>query len=223
MKKILATLIGFILISAVVVPAIGADLEIQGKKLVSQKPPFTMTAPSEFRLMHSFSSEHPKESSATRAYLFIKAPNKRVEEMLIVQIADRTNPEAEPITAPPLKPDSEKRMIAKGKAKKGQGEIDYLIQSIIWNPDAPSLQPIVKKGVVIPSLRALQGQFLFAYEGEHVVLIKYSKDVQSFGMKISEKEEDWKKESLSGNEKKAYESFQKVFLGMVDSITFKQP
>ena len=102
-------------------------------------------------------------------------------------------------------------------------EIEYLIQSIIWNPDAPSLQPIVKKGVVIPSRRVLQGQFLFAYEGEHAVLIKYSKEVQSFGVKVSEKEDDWKKDSLSGNEKRAYESFQKVFLGMVDSITFKQP
>ncbi len=223
MKRLLVTLIGFILISAVVVPAIAADLEIQGKKVISQKPPFTMMVPSEFRLMHSFSLEHPKENSATRAYLFIKAPSQRVEEMLIIQIADRTNPEAEPITAPPLKPDSEKRMIAEGKAKKGQGEIDYLIQSIIWNPDAPSLQPIVKKGVVVPSVRALQGQCLFAYGGDHVVLIKYSKDVQSFGMKVSEKEEDWKKDSLSGNAKKVYESFQKAFLGMVDSITFKQP
>ena len=66
-------------------------------------------------------------------------------------------------------------------------------------------------------------KFLFAYEGEHAVLIKYSKEVQSFGVKVSEKEDDWKKDSLSGNEKRAYESFQKVFLGMVDSITFKQP
>ena len=223
MKKLLVILIGFILIPAMVVPTVAAELEIQGKKVISQKPPFTMMAPSEFRLMHSFSLEHPKENSATRAYLFVKAPNQRVEEMLIVQIADRTNPQAEPITVPPLKPDTEKRMYAKGRVKKGQGEIEYLIQSIIWNPDAPSLQPIVKKGVVIPSRRALQGQCLFTYEGEHAVLIKYSKEVQSFGVKASEKEDNWKRDSLSGNEKRAYESFQKVFLGMIDSITFKQP
>jgi hypothetical protein len=223
MKKLFVTLIGFILILAMVVPTVAAELEIQGKKLVSLKPPFTMMAPSEFRLMHSFSLEHPKENSATRAYLFVKAPNQRVEEMLIVQIADRTNPQAEPITVPPLKPDAEKRMYARWKVKRGQGEIEYLIQSIIWNPDAPSLQPIVKKGVVIPFRRALQGQFLFTYEGEHAVLIKYSKEVQSFGVKVSEKEEDWKRDRLSGNGKKAYESFQKLFLGMVDSVTFKQP
>ena len=71
----------------------------------------------------------------------------------------------------------------KDKVKKGELEVDYLIQLMAWNPDAPSLQPIVKKGLVVPSRWALQGQFLFPYQGEHAVFIRYSKDVNSFGFK----------------------------------------
>ncbi|HMK51531.1 MAG TPA: hypothetical protein VK551_03410, partial [Thermodesulfobacteriota bacterium] len=148
---------------------------------------------------------------------------KQIEEMLILQIADKTNPQAGPITAPPLKPYAEERMYSKGKFKTGSLESDYLVQLMTWNPDAPSLQPILKKGLVIPSHRALQGQFLIFYQGEHAVFFRYSKDVNSFGMKVSEKGEDWGKGIISGNEKKTYETFQKTFMEIMDSIQIKNP
>ena len=143
--------------------------------------------------------------------------------MLILQIADKTNPQAGPMTATPLKPYTEKRLYSKGKVKKGELEVDYLIQLMAWNPDAPSLQPIVKKGLIIPSRWALQGQFLFLYQGEHAVFFRYSKDINSFGIKVSEKGDDWGKGSISGNEKKVYETFQKSFMEMIDSIQIKSP
>jgi hypothetical protein len=90
-----------------------------------------------------------------------------------------------------------------------------------WNPDAPSLQPIVKKGIVIPSCWALQGQFLFNYRGGHAVLVRYSRDVRSFGFKISEEGKDWERSSISGNEMKTYETFQKIFMEMINSISIK--
>jgi hypothetical protein len=102
--------------------------------------------------------------------------------------------------------------------KKEGVEVDYLIQLMTWNPDAPSLQPIVKKGIVIPSHRALQGQFLFPYQGDHAVFFRYSKDINSFGIKISEKGDDLEKGVISGNEKRVYETFQKAFMQMLDSI-----
>jgi hypothetical protein len=199
------------------------DLEIQGKKLISAKPPFAVTLPSEFNLVHSFSHENPGENSLTRVYFLVKTKGKQVEEMLILQIADKTNPQAGPITAAPLKPYAEERMYSKGKFKKGSLESDYLVQLMTWNPDAPSLQPILKKGLVIPSHRALQGQFLIFYQGEHAVFFRYSKDVNSFGMKVSEKGEDWGKGIISGNEKKTYETFQKTFMEIMDSIQIKNP
>jgi len=102
-------------------------------------------------------------------------------------------------------------------------EVDTLIQLMAWNPDASSLQPIVKKGFIIPSSWALQGQFLFLYLGEHAVFFRYSKNVNSFGMKVSEKGEDWEKGRISENEKKVYETFQKSFKEMIDSIQIKSP
>jgi hypothetical protein len=90
-----------------------------------------------------------------------------------------------------------------------------------WNPDAPSLQPIMKKGLVIPSSWALQGQFLFLYQGEHAVFFRYSKDVNSSGIKVSEKGDDWDKGLISGNEKRVYEIFQKSFMEMMDSIRLR--
>ncbi len=93
------------------------------------------------------------------------------------------------MTTPPLKPFTEKRMYLKDRIKRGELRGDYLIQLMAWNPDAPSLQPIVKKGIMIPSRWALQGQFLFLYQGEHAVFIRYAKNVNSFGLKISEKGE----------------------------------
>jgi hypothetical protein len=92
-----------------------------------------------------------------------------------------------------------------------------------WNPGASSLQPIVKKGIMIPSRWALQGQFLFVYEGEHVVFIRYAKNVNSFGLKISEEGRDWERESISGNEKRGYETYPKTFMGMIDSIQIGNP
>jgi hypothetical protein len=197
------------------------DLEVHGGKLVSQKPPFTLTLPSEFNLVHSFSHENPGESSLTRVYFLVKTKGKQVEEMLILQIADKSNPQAGPMTVTPLKPYSEKRLYSKGKVKKGELEMDTLIQLMAWNPDAPSLQPIVKKGLVIPSSWALQGQFLFLYQAEHAVFFRYSKDINSFGIKASEKGDDWGKGLISGKEKRVYETFQKTFMEMMDSIQIK--
>ncbi len=197
------------------------DLEIREKKLISQKPSFTLMLPSEFQLMHSSSVEYPKENSLTRSYFLIRQKEKQVEEIFIVQIADRTNPQAEPMNAPPLRPDSEKRMYLKDKIKKGDLVVDSMIQLMTWNPDAPSLQPIAEKDIVIPSHLAVQGQFLFVYQGEHAVFIRYSKDVHSFGLKISKEGKDWERDSISGNERKVYETFQKTCMEMIHSIMIK--
>ena len=199
----------------------GKDLEICEKKLISQKPSFTLMLPSEFQLMHSSSVEYPKENSLTRSYFLIRQKDKQVEEIFIVQIADRTNPQAEPMNAPPLRPDSEKRMYLKDKIKKGNLVVDSMIQLMTWNPDAPSLQPIAEKNIVIPSHLAVQGQFLFVYQGEHAVFVRYSKDIHSFGLKISKEGKDWEKDSISGNERKVYETFQKTCMEMINSIMIK--
>jgi hypothetical protein len=221
MRKIIFALLSIVLTIGIMACAPKKDLEIQGKKLISQKPPFTLTLPSEFNLIHSFSHENPGESSLTRSYFLVKTKGKQVEEMLILQIADKTNPQAGPMTVTPLKPYTEKRLYSKGKVKKGELEVDTLIQLMAWNPDAPSLQPIVKKGFVIPSSWALQGQFLFLYQGEHAVFFRYSKDINSFGIKASEKGDDWDKKLISGKEKRVYETFQKTFMEMMDSIQIK--
>jgi hypothetical protein len=221
MKKTIILFISFLLFAGNIVNAARKDLDVQGKELTSQKPPFTLTLPSEFSLVHSFSHENPGESSHTRVFFFVKSKGKEVEEMLILQIADKTNPQAGPMTATPLKPYTEKRFYLKEKVKKGELELEYLIQLMAWNPDALSLQPIVKKGFVIPSRWALQGQFLFLFQGEHAVFIRYSRDVQTFGIKVSEKGEDWEKGRIKGNEKKVYETFQKSFKEMINSIQIK--
>ena len=223
MRKIFFVLLGLVFIIWNTAGAAQKNLEVQGKKLVSQKPPFTLTLPSEFNLIHSFSQEYPGESSLTRVYFFVKAKGKQVEEMLILQIADKTNPQAGPRIGTPLKPYTEKRLYSKKKVKKGELEVDSLVQLMAWNPEAPSLQPIVKKGFVIPSRWTLQGQFLFLYQGEHAVFFRYSKDVHSFGMKVSEKGENWEKGRISENEKKVYETFQKSFMEVIESIQIKNP
>jgi len=197
------------------------DLEIDGKKLISRKPPFALVLPAEFQFAHSSTVEYPQESSLTRSYFFIKEKEKQIEEMLIIQIADKINPQAEAMTLPPLRPETTKRMYSNGKIKKGGLEVDYLIQLMAWNPVAPSLQPVVKKGIVVPPHWALQGQFLFLYQGEHAVFFRHSKDINSFGMKISEKGDDWGNGVISGNEKKAYETFQNHFMQIIDSIQIK--
>jgi len=216
----------FILLMALLFLSCGSatkekDLEIDGNKLISRRPPFTLTFPTEHQLAHSSDVEYPNESSRTRSYFFIKEKGKQVEEILIIQIADKTNPQAEAMTAPPLKPETTKRMYSNGKIKRSGLEIDYLIQLIAWNPSALSLQPIVEKGIVIPPRWALQGQFLFLYQGEHAVFFRHSKNISSFGIEMSEKGDDWGKDVISGNEKKAYESFQNSFMQMMDSIQIK--
>jgi len=223
MKKNIILLISIVVLIWTNLSLAAKYLEIKGKQLISQNPPFTLLLPSEFRLIHSSSNPNPTENSLTRAYFLVKTEAKQVEEMLIVQIADRTNPQAGPITASPPKPYTEKRTYLREKRKKGELEIDYLIQLMAWNPDAPSLQPIRKRGMIIPHHWAMQGQFLFVYYGEHAVLLRYSKDVNAFGLKISEEGKSWETGSISGNEKKVYENFRKRFSEMLDSIQIKNP
>ncbi len=222
MKKFLPVLLGLILVPWVFAGAVQKDIEVQGKKLVSLKPAFTVILPSELSLVYSFSHENPGESSRTRVFFLIKSKEKQVEEMLILQIADRTNPQAGPMIAPPLKPYTDKKLFSKGKVKKDEIEVDYLTQFMAWNPGAPSLQPIVKKGFVIPDRWALQGQFLFHYQGENAVLCRYSRTIDSFGMKVSDKGDAWEKRTISGNEKKVYETFQKSFMEMIDSVQLRK-
>ncbi len=221
-KMIVALFFLFLGIGAIADPA-QSDLEIKGKKLVSLKPPFSLTLPSELNLVHFFSHENPGENSITRVYFLVKTKGKEAEEMLILQVADRIGPPVGPITLPPLKPYTEKRMFLKDRIKKGRGTIDYLIQLMAWNPEAPSIQALVKKGIIIPPHWALQGQFQFVYHGEHAVSIRYSRDVHSFGMKVSDAGGAWEKGSISGNEKRAYEAFQKSSLEMIESLRFVTP
>jgi hypothetical protein len=220
-RKLFLPILAFALIVQTTACASKKDLEVEGKKLVSRKPPFTLTLPSDVDLIHYFSHEHPEEGSLTRVYFFVKAKEKEVEEMLILQIADKTNPQAGPMEAPPLKPYTGKKSYLNGKIKKGELEVEYLIQCMGWNPDAPSLQPIMEKGLFIPPHWALQGQILFLYQGEHAVFFRYSKDISSFGIKTSVKGDDWEKGVISGNEKRIYEAFQKTFMQMIDSIQMK--
>ena len=224
MKRGIVPAIIFTLVCTTVMAA-EREIEMKGRQLISQKPSFSMNLPAELRLIHSFTVEHPDESSMTRAYFFIKEKAKQVEQMVIVQIADKTNPMAGPMTVPPLKSDTDKRLYLKSSQKKGRVDVDYLIQLIVWNPEASSLQPISKKGVIVPSHLALQGQLLFGYGGEHAILIRYSRDVNSFGMRVSGRADAhaWNKESMSGNAKKVYETFREEFTGVVDSLTVKGP
>ena len=223
MKKILFICFGLFIVIGIVTSPSAKELEIQGKRLVSQKPPFALVVPSEFRFVHSFSHENPGENSLTRGYFFVKSEGKEMEEMLIVQISDKTNPQGAPMTLPPLKPYTEKRLYAKEKMKKGDVEGEHLVQLMAWNPEAPSLQPLLKKGIRIPSHWALQGQFQFNYVGEHAVSFRYSKDVRSFGMMVSDDGKQWEKELLSGNERKVYDSFRKSFMEMIRSIEVRNP
>jgi hypothetical protein len=221
MKKYIILLVSVGLLLWTNLSLAAKDLEIKDRQLISQKPPFTFTLPSELKMIHSFSHENPEENSLTRVYFFIRTREKQLEEMMIVQIADKTNPRAEPMTVPPLRPYTEKRLYSKGKVKKGELEMEYLMQWMVWNPNAPALQPVKQKGIVIPSRLALQGQFLFPYQGDHAVLIWYSRDVHSFGLKVSDEGKRWEKGSISGNEKSVYENFRKAFMEMIHSIDIK--
>ncbi len=223
MKKIIAVLFFLILGIGIIADAAQRDLEIKGRKLLSPKPPFTLTLPSELNLVHFFSHENPGENSITRVYFLVKTKGKKVEEMLILQIADRASPLSGPMTVPPLRAYTEKRMFLKDRVKKAGVTIDHLIQLMAWNPNAPSLQPMAKEGIIIPPDWALQGQFQFVYRGENAVSFRYSRDVNSFGMKVSNDGGAWEKGSISGNEKRAYEVFQKTFLGMIDTLRIITP
>jgi hypothetical protein len=205
--------------------ALGAtkDIDIQGKKLISNRPPFSMSLPSEFRWVHASAAEHPSENSRTRAAFFVREKKQRVEEMIIVQIAERTNSEAGPMIVPPLKPYDEKRVYAKETVRKGSVEVEYLIQPMVWNPEAPSLDPLVKKGLTIPSSWALQCQFLFQPQPENAVLVRYSRDTGSFGLKVSKDGKNWDKAAIAGNEKKVLEIFRKMASEMAGSLHFQSP
>jgi hypothetical protein len=196
------------------------EVEVRGRELMVRSPSFTMTLPAELRWVHSSSTDYPKESSRTRVHFFVREKSKQVEELLIIQIAERMNPQAEPISVPPLKPFSEDAAYLTGRLKKGDREVEYLVQLMGWDPKAASLQPLVKAGLSIPPHLALQGQGLFVYNLDQAVQVRFSKDARSFGVKVSEEAGRWKKGSLAGNERKVSESFQKTFLDMIQSITF---
>ncbi len=217
-KKIIVALLFLIVATGTTADAAEMDLEIQGRRFVSQKPPFTLTLPSELDLVYSFSHENPGENSLTRVYFLTKTKGKQIEEMLILQVADRTGPSVEPMTVATLRPYTEKRMFLKDRVRRGELRIDYLVQLMAWNPEAPSLQPLLRRGMVIPPHWALQGQFQFVYQAEHAVSIRYSRDVNSFGMKVSDAGDGWGRGSISGNEKKVYEIFRTSFLEMIDTV-----
>jgi hypothetical protein len=92
---------------------------------------------------------------------------------------------------------------------------------MVWNPEAPSIEPLIKKGLIIPSHWALQYQFLFQPQTENTVLVRYSRDVSSFGLKVSNEGRRWDKAAIAGNEKKVLEIFQKIAAEMVDSLRFQ--
>ena len=209
-----------VLILVTSIPASGANKEprLDGKRLVSQKPAFTLALPSSLRLMHSSTSRFPEQSSLTRSYVCMSERNKQVEELLIFQVAERTDPQAEPITVPPLRPSADERMYSKGRIKKERRDVDFMVQLMAWNPLAPSLQPIRKAGFTIPSHLALQGQILFVYDIDHAVLVWYSRDVHSFGLNVSEREASWKKGSMGRTENNVLDQFQETMTEMMNSI-----
>jgi hypothetical protein len=216
MKRVVT--LSVVLILCLLSLAFAKDVKVEGRKLVCEKPPFTVGLPSDLEFIHSSSVENKEENSLTRTFLFVKAKNKQAEEILIVQVADKTNPQAGPMAIPPLKPLAEKRLFSKGKVDRKGLEVNYLIQAMAWNPEAPSLRPLSAKGIAVPSNWALQAQCLFPYYEEHAVFIRYSKDVRSFGLKVSQEGKNWERDSISGNEKKVCEMFQKTFMGMIDSL-----
>lgn len=198
--------------------AVGKELVVEGNVLRFETPPLALTLPVECQLVHTSSVENPAENSRTRSYLLARWIKKQLEDLVIVQIADKTNPQAGPMIVPPLKPLSEKRLFSKGKLQRKGLEVDYLIQAMAWNPSSASLRPLLEKGIHVPSNWALQGQLLFPYYGEHAVFIRYSRDVNAFGWKVSGDGKRWERESISGSEKRALAEFEKRLLEMIESI-----
>jgi hypothetical protein len=211
---------GFLLVFSALAAgsALGKELKVEGRVLQFETPPFRLMLPVECQLIHTSSVENKEENSRTRSYLLAHWKKNQAEEIVIIQIADKTDPRAGPMVVPPLKPLSEKRLFSKGKRKRTGLEIDYLIQAMAWNPASSSLRPLKEKGVIVPSSWVLQGQFLFPYYGDHAVLVRYSKDVNSFGWKVSQEGKNWERESISGNERKTLEVFEKMFLEVIDSL-----
>lgn len=201
----------------------GPDLEVRGKTLTSKKPNFAVTLPSELQRVHSSSVEHPSESSLTRTDYYVRGQKKQIEEMLIVQVATKTNPQAGPMALPPLKAFTEKRMYSKGKIRKGEAEAEYLIQLMAWNPDAPSLQPILKKGWTLSPQWAMQVQLMFQPDLDQAVLIRFMKDTRSFGLATSGEGPAWDKDVIAGNERKVYEVFRKTASDMIESLKIGKP
>ena len=196
-------------------------VEVKKDQLVSSNPSFSLILPAEFKLMNSF--ENPGESSVTRAYIYIKEKGKQVEEMLILQIAAQTNPAAGPMTAPPLTPYTEEKTYEMDKIKKGELELDYLIQSMVWNAKASFLEPIIQQGLMIPTHMALQGQIQFLSKKKYAISIRYSRDVNSFSLKVSGDAKKWNKDSASGNEEQALKMFKGTFMKMMDSVKTGSP
>ncbi len=196
-------------------------VEVKKDQLISSKPSFSLLLPAEFKLMNSL--ETPGENSATRAYIYIKEKDKQVEEMLILQIATQTNSQAGPMTAPALTPYTEVRVYEMDKTKKGELELAYLIQSMVWNAKASSFEPIIQQGLVIPTHLALQGQIQFLYQNKYAISIRYSRDVNSFSAKVSEDAKKWNKDSISGNEEQALKIFKGTFMKMMDSVKTGSP
>ena len=193
-----------------------SNVEVKKDQLISSKPSFNLLLPVEFKLMNSI--EIPGENSATRAYIYIKEKDKQVEEMLILQIATRTNRGAGPMTAPPLRSYTEDRVYEMDKTKKGELELAYLVQSMVWNTKASFFEPIIQRGLVIPAHLALQGQIQFLYQTKYAVSVRYSRDINSFSLKVSGDTEKWNKDSISGNEEQALKIFKGTFMKMIDSV-----
>jgi hypothetical protein len=223
MKRIVLVLAGLLFFAGSICTSAEREVDLRDKRLFSKTPPFSLLLPTPFRLVQSLTSEHPEQSSRTRAYFLITEKARKVEGLILLQIAQRTDPRADPMTAPPLRPSSEERTYSKGNVKQDGREIAFLVQLMKWNPSAPALKPIVQQGFLIPSHLALQGQFQLVYDQDHAVLVWYSRDVQSFGWKVSDRVNAWEKGILSGSEKRAVQAFEKSFLAIIKSMTFTLP
>lgn len=215
-RKTIPYLILIVFLGILLAGCSASIVEVKKDQLISSKPSFSLFLPAEFKLMNSF--ETPGESSTTRAYIYIKEKDKQVEEMLILQIATRTNPQAGPMTTPPLTPYTKERVYEMDKTKKGKLELDYLIQSMVWNAKASFLEPIIQQGLVIPTHLTLQGQIQFLYQTKYAISIRYSRDVNSFSLKVSSDTKKWNKDSISGNEEQAVKIFKESFIKMMDSV-----
>ena len=81
MKKIFFPLIGLVVFIWMISIAAEKDFEIRGKKLISQKPPFTLSLTSELQLIYFSSHPTAAENSLTRSYFLMKTKERNVEEI----------------------------------------------------------------------------------------------------------------------------------------------